>query len=162
MKTELPPEYLHTAFRAGLVFKGAFAAVEIVAGIAAWFVTQRFALAFANAMTRTELSEDPHDIVANYLMHSAEHWTASRQHFFALYLLSHGIVKLWLIAGLWLRRLWYYPAAIIVFSIFVVYQVYRFALTHSPLLLILTSIDILVIGLTRFEYSSLHGGFRQT
>jgi uncharacterized membrane protein len=68
---------------------------------------------------------------------------------------DHGIVKTYLIVGLLRDRLWYYPGAIIVFILFVAYQVFRFQITHSVWLLAITVLDIVVIGLTWHEYRYL-------
>ncbi len=146
---------VHLAFEASLLLKGLFALCEIVGGVLAYFVTQKFLLNLVQAATQGELSEDPRDLIANYLLHQAEHLSVSAQHFAALYLLSHGVVKLALIVGLLEKKLWCYPTAIVVFGFFVVYQVFRYTFTHSLLLLLITGLDLVVIGLTWHEYQYL-------
>jgi|SRR5579863_4938120 len=146
---------VHLAFQISLIVKGIFAFSEIVGGIATYFISQRFLLNVITAFTQNELIEDPRDLVANYLLHQAQHFSVSTKHFAAIYLFSHGLVKLWLIAGLLRERLWYYPTASIVFALFIVYQLYRFTFTHSVMLLALTLIDVMVIGLTWHEYRYL-------
>jgi uncharacterized membrane protein len=146
---------VHIAFQVSLALKGAFALGEIVAGFLIYFVTQQFLLDLADAVTRTELTEDPHDFIANYLLHGAQNLSISSQHFAALYLLSHGVIKLWLIIGLWGKKLGYYPTAIAVFGMFICYQLYRYSFTHSLSLLLITVLDIAVIGLTWLEYGQL-------
>ena len=146
---------VHVAFEISLMFKGAFALAEIAAGIFAYFVSRQFLLDLVQAITRTELTEDPRDFVANYLLHAAQGLSVSSQHFAAFYLLSHGVIKLWLIIGLWRKKLGYYPAAIAVFGLFILYQVYRYSFTHSLSLLLITALDVVVIGLTWFEYRHL-------
>jgi len=146
---------LHAAFKISLALKGAFAFGEIVAGVFTYFVTQHRLLDLANAFTRTELEEDSRDFVANYLLHGAQHLSISSQHFAALYLLSHGAIKLWLIVGLWREKLAFYPAAITVFGMFIGYQLYRYSFTGSPALLLITALDLAVIGLTWFEFQHL-------
>ncbi|MGE4340824.1 MAG: DUF2127 domain-containing protein [Pigmentiphaga sp.] len=146
---------VHVAFEISLTLKGAFALAEIAASIFAYLVTKQFLLDLVRAITWTELTEDPRDLVANYLLHAAQSLSVSSQHFTAFYLLSHGVIKLWLIIGLWQKKLGYYPAAIAVFSLFILYQVYRFSFTHSLSLLLITVLDAVVIGLTWFEYQHL-------
>jgi len=146
---------VHVAFEISLMFKGAFALAEISASIFAYFTTRQFLLDLVQAITRTELTEDPRDFVANYLLHAAQGLSVSSQHFTAFYLLSHGVIKLWLIMGLWQKKLGYYPAAIAVFGLFILYQVYRYSFTHSLSLLLITALDVVVIGLTWFEYRHL-------
>src|SRR5262249_47614044 len=115
-------------------------------------------------ITREELLEDPRDLVANYLLQAAQHFSVSGRNFAALYLLSHGVIKLWLIVGLLRAKLSYYPVAIAIFTLFIVYQLYRFNLTHSLWLIVITVVDVLVIGLAWHEYRYLrhfHGSPRQ-
>lgn len=146
---------IHLVFQVSLWLKGLFALVEILGGIAAFFVTQQLLVHIANVITQGELTEDPHDLVANYLLHSAQHLSISTQHFTGAYLLSHGVIKLWLIVGLLHEKLWYYPVAIVVFTLFIGYQLYRFTSTHSFWLLFITVIDLVVIALTYHEYGYL-------
>lgn|GEM_PF-1072082 len=137
------------------MLKGVFALAEIAASIFAYFVTGQFLLDLAQTITRTEWSEDPRDVVANYLLHAAQGLSVSSQQFTSFYLLSHGAIKRWLIIGLWRKKRGYYPAAIAVFGLFILYQVYRYSFTHSLSLLLITALDAVVIGLTWFEYQQL-------
>ena len=79
----------------------------------------------------------------------------STRNFTTVYLLSHGVIKLWLIIGLLRAKLSYYPVAIGVFGLFIIYQLYRFSATHSLWLLLITAVDVVVIGLTWHEYQYL-------
>jgi uncharacterized membrane protein len=151
----LDEKNIHLAFEVSLFLKGVFAVAEIVTGIGVYFVTQQFIFRVVERITRAELLEDPRDAVANYLFQSAQHFSVSTRNFTALYLLSHGVIKLWLIIGLLRARLSYYPVAMAVFGLFIVYQLYRFSTTHSPWLLLITVVDVVVIGLTWHEYRYL-------
>jgi uncharacterized membrane protein len=155
MKKLFDEKNIHIAFEISLAFKGVFALAEISASIFTYFVTKPFLLDLVRAVTQAELTEDPRDFVANYLFHTAQGLSISNQHFTAFYLLGHGVIKLWLIIGLWQKRPGYYPAALAVFSLFILYQMYQYVLTHSLLLLLITATDVIVIGLTWFEYRHL-------
>jgi len=148
----------HRIFEVSLLFKGAFAAAEVLAGISAYFVTQQFLLQVLERLMRKELLEDPRDFIANYLLASVDHFSLSTRNFTAAYLLSHGIIKLWLIIGLLRGKLWYYPLAIAVFGAFIVYQVYRFTFSNSPWLVLITVVDLVVIALTWHEYRAAQPG----
>jgi len=145
---------IHLIFEVSLILKGIFAALELI-GIFAYFVSQQFLLSVVTLMTQDELAEEPRDFIANYLVHAAQTLSISTQHFTAFYLLSHGVIKLFVIIGLLRQKLWYYPAALMVFGLFIVYQLYRFGFSHSPWLLILTALDIIVMWLTWHEYKYL-------
>jgi uncharacterized membrane protein len=111
MSTRLPQEkYLHLAFEVSLVLKAVFAVGEILAGIGAYFLTQQFLFKLVERITRQELLEDPRDFIANYLFQSAQNFSVSARKFTAVYLLTHGVVKLWLIIGLLRRKLGYYQS----------------------------------------------------
>lgn len=146
---------IHLIFEVSLWLKGALALSEALGGIAGFFVANRFLVEFAAWITRGELAEDPHDIIANFILHAAQHLTLDTRYFAAAYLLGHGVIKLWLIAGLLRRRLWYYPAAMVVFGLFIVYQLYRLSYTGSVWLALLSAIDLAVIGLTWHEWRYL-------
>lgn len=147
---------LHAIFELSLLFKGLIALVEIIGGILAFFISQDFLMKIVTAVTQDELSEDPKDFIAHYLIQSAQNLSIGSQHFAAFFLLSHGVIKMFLIVGLLREKLWYYPAAIIVFGLFIIYQLYRFHFTHSLWLLLITVIDVFVIALTWHEWKYLH------
>ena len=98
------------------------------------------------------LSRNPHDFIGSHLRHMAAGITGTGRHFAAVYLLSHGLVKLVLVVELLRNRLWAYPLLIVMLGAFVGYQSYRFFLTHSLAMLILTIFDLAVIALTAMEY----------
>jgi uncharacterized membrane protein len=152
----LQEKYLHRVFEVSLVLKAVFAAVETLAGIGTYFVTQQLLFGLVERITRHERMEDPRDFIANYLLQSVQHFSVSTRNFTAAYLLAHGVIKLWLIIGLLRQRLWYYPVAMAIFGLFIVYQLYRYSLSHSLWLLLITVVDLVVIGLTWHEYRYLH------
>lgn len=154
-KKFLSEERIHLIFEISLFLKGAFALLEIIGAVLAYFVPKSFVLRLVTSLTQSELAEDPRDWLAHSLLHAVQHLSVGTRHFAAIYLLSHGAIKLWLIIGLLRGRLWYYPTALIVFGLFIVYQLYRFSFTHSPFLLFLTAVDLLVIVLTWHEYRYL-------
>jgi uncharacterized membrane protein len=143
---------LHEAFQVGIVLKGLIACAEIVGGaVLIFFTTARVDL-IVNYLTADELAENPGSFFANLVQRAGESYTAGSQHFLIFYFLSHGLVKLFLIIALWKEKAWAFPASLAIFSLFVVYQTYRFLHTHSPLLLLVTVFDLVVIYLVFREY----------
>lgn len=147
---------LHLIFELSLVFKGIIALVEMIGGILVFFISHDFLMNIVMAITQDELIEDPKDFIAHYLIQSAQNLSIGSQDFAALFLLSHGIIKMFLIVGLLREKLSYYPAAIVVFGLFIIYQLYRYQFTHSLWLLLITVVDVLVIALTWHEWKYLH------
>ena len=146
---------MHAVFEVSLLAKAVFAVVEIVGGLAAYLVPQAVVLQLVERIAREELLEDRRDLIASYLLQWAQGFSISTRHFTAVYLLSHGVIKLWLIIGLLRGKVSYYPIAIGVFSLFIAYQLYRFHFTHSIWLIVLTVFDAVVIGLVTNEYRQL-------
>ncbi|UVA81894.1 DUF2127 domain-containing protein [Pandoraea commovens] len=143
---------LHWVFETSLWIKALFALSEILAGVLAYFVPTHVFLSIVLRFSGNELTEDPHDIVAGFLLHAVQHLSVGSQKFAAIYLLAHGIVKFWLIVGLLRERLWYFPVSMVAFALFIAYQLYRYTYTHSIWLLLLSALDLGVIVLTWHEY----------
>lgn len=153
----------HDLFDVSVIAKGIDGVLEIAGGVLLLVTSPDRLLSFVRVLTQHELSEDPSDLVARHLLNSAHHLTAGTKTFAAMYLLWHGAVKGGLVAGLLLRKRWAYPAAIIAFILFVIYQLYRYSHTHSLGLIVLSALDVVVIALTWLEYRRLRrlGEFRQ-
>ncbi|HLW81598.1 MAG TPA: DUF2127 domain-containing protein [Candidatus Acidoferrales bacterium] len=128
---------------------------EIAGAVALWAVRPATVARLVALLTQDEIVEDPRDLVANYLRHATSRLSLASEHFVAVYLLGHGIPKILLVAALLKNKVWAYPVAIVVFAAFVVYQLCRFALTHSLGLIGLSVFDVIVICLVWLEYRAL-------
>jgi uncharacterized membrane protein len=155
LKSLFKEKNLHFIFEISLIVKGVHALIEIISGVIIFFINKTIITLFVVAITHDELLEDPKDFIAHYLIKSAQHFSVSAQHFVAFYLVSHGIIKLVLVVELFRKKLWAYPASIMVFSIFIIYQTYRFTITYSWWLIVFTILDMVVIWLTIHEYHSM-------
>ena len=100
---------------------------------------------------------EPLDAIAHYLLRSVSHLSEGAQLFGFIYLLSHGVIKILLVVSLWNRKLWAYPAAIVFFILFVIYQLYRYSVSHSAWMLLLSALDAAIVFLTWTEYRVIRG-----
>jgi uncharacterized membrane protein len=155
MRTRHRGRIIHVLFDISVITKGIDGVLESISGVLLFFISTEQMRNITRILTLHELSEDPHDIIANYLLTSSQHLTDSAKTFSAVYLLWHGVVKVGLVAALLLRKRWAYPSAILAFSIFLAYQLYRYSHTYSSELLVLSAIDVLLIILTWLEYRRL-------
>lgn len=158
--TNVPPAVrgnliIHRLFDISILLKGIDGALETIGGVLLLFVNPEQIHNFARVLTQHELSEDPHDLVATYLLNSTRSLATGAKTFAALYLVWHGVVKVMLVTALLLKRRWAYPTALLAFLIFLLYQLYRYLHTFSPELLVLSALDVLVLGLTWLEYQRL-------
>jgi len=157
MKPATRTHFRELLFRLSILLKGLDALLEIVGGIALWMVPPGIIARLVQFLTQDEIAEDPHDLVANFLRHSAGRFSIAGEHFIAIYLLAHGVVKGFVVAMLLRNRLWAFPFAIIVFGGFIVYQAYRFTLSGGFGLIALSAFDLIVIWLIWLEYRAIKG-----
>jgi len=141
---------IHRLFEVSIWLKGLHSLIEIAGGILIALVSTSDITSFVKALTEDQLI--PNDLIANYLLRSASELSIATKSFAAFYLLSHGVVKVFLVAGLLRDKAWAYPASLVTLSLFIAYQIYRFTLTHSIALILLTLFDLLVIWLILHEY----------
>ncbi len=148
-------DILHEGFNIGILLKGINGALEIIGGILLVFLNPARLNRVIVLLTQNELSEDPRDIFANYMVNLSYQFSVNTQYFWVFYLVSHGTIKLILILLLWKRKQWAYPLTIIALILFVIYQVYRYTIYHSTWLIFLTILDMLIIILTYLEYKRI-------
>ena len=143
---------VHQIFEISVLLKGAHALIECIGALVLVFVSTNAIKGLVNVLTQEELIEDPNDFVASHLLSLAQNFTISTQRFYAFYLLSHGVIKAFLVIGLLRNTLWAYPVSLVVLCLFIVYQLYRFSYTHGLGLIVLTVFDVIVMGLIWHEY----------
>lgn len=151
----MKPRTIHLLFRISLLTKAIDGVLEVVGGLILLVLNPSTVDSVVRRLTQHELSRDSRDVIANYLVQNLQHLASDTQRFAAIYLIWHGVIKVGLVAALLRERRWAYPVAILAFILFLVYQLYRYSHTHAPELLILSVIDIVVIGLTWLEYQRL-------
>ncbi len=153
---EIPEKNIRTIFVVSLFIKAFDAILEVIGGIIL-FMPASLAKLFSS-LTSGELAEDPTSFTANHIRDLIPYLSSNGILFGAFYLLSHGIIKLILVGGLLRRKLWMYPTAIVIFALFVIYQLYRFSYTHSIFMIVLTVFDLFLIALTWHEYRFMKKG----
>jgi uncharacterized membrane protein len=144
---------LDKTFKIGLVLKGLDGILEVAGGILLLFLAPHAIQHLVRVLTAHELSEDPHDLIAHYLLHTTAHLGKGTTIFGAVYLLSHGIAKIVLVALVLKDKLWAYPWLIVLLLAFIAYQLYRITAVHFSIgLTLLTVFDAFLVWLTWREY----------
>lgn len=147
-----PRGWLDRLFAIGIVAKGLNGAAELVGGLLLLLVGPDRLHRWVADLTLGELSEDPDDVVARYLLRTSDGLNGDAVLFGAVYLLVHGLVKVVLVVALLRNKIWAYPWMIGVLLAFIAYQLYRIVLSPSPGLVALTVFDALVVALTWREW----------
>jgi uncharacterized membrane protein len=145
---------LDRTFKISVALKGLDGALETIGGLVLLFVSPATLDRLARTFTQHELSRDPHDFVARHLLHSTGHLTHGKTLYASIYLLSHGLAKVVLVAFVLREQVWAYPGMIVLLLAFIVYQVYKLSIQFSLGLTLLTMFDAFVVWLTWREYQS--------
>jgi Predicted membrane protein (DUF2127) len=98
------------------------------------------------------LLQDPRDAIANYILRSAQSLSIDQKSAAAFFLLSHGIVKLFLIVAVLRNKPWAYPAFMTGLGLPISYQSYKLLHVFSLGLTALTILDGIVLVLAWHEY----------
>src|SRR5579884_2241427 len=112
---------LDRAFEISLLLKGLDGLVETLSGILFLFVKPPWVLDVAHGIAGYQ----PHNFIGQHILEAARHFSKGTAVFAALYLLSHGIVKIVLVLAILREHLWAYPGLIVVTGAFMLYQLYE-------------------------------------
>jgi uncharacterized membrane protein len=146
---------IHQVFVVSVAAKGLHALIEIAGGIALALTSTATIIGWINRFSQGELTENPNDWIARHAVEFGRSFSVEQHHFYAFYLLSHGVIKGALVIGLLKQKLWAYPASFAVFGLFIAYQLYRYSFTHDFGLILLSIFDLFVIALAAHEYRLL-------
>ena len=143
---------LRRVFRLSLFLKAAHSVVELIGGVMLYAASGDAILRVTRALTRHELLEHPDDLVARALLRAGEILALEQKAAATVYLLSHGLVEIFLVVMILLNRIWAYPLYMIALGVLILYQCYQLTLDFWPLLALLTLWDVAVVCLTWHEF----------
>jgi len=145
-------KYWHELFDLSLIIKGGIGIIETVSGFFVLFISRSAIDRIFAFFSSTELLEDPTDPVFSYLSASLTHLTSGAKIFAGIYVLIHGLLNLFIVIGLKRDKLWVYWVAMVSIILFMTYQIYRFAHTQAPGLIVLTILDLIFLIIIRHEH----------
>lgn len=155
MKLFKPTTLLDKFYEAGIIIKGIDGSLELIGGLLVLLVPRNVIEHLTNVLTHNELANDPHDFLANHIAH-AGHQLATGSHWFAAaFLLTHGLVKVGLVVALLLQKLWAYPWALVVLTLFLGYQIYLLVVRPTFGMWFLSVLDVIIIWLIWREWRQI-------
>ena len=104
-----------------------------------------------DAASQLQKGRLPADLIARHLLRVSGNLHQT-QVFGAIYLISHGLIKIVLVGALLKKQRWAYPATLLFLGAFVIYQVYRMFYAPSVGLALLTVFDLFIMWLVWREY----------
>ena len=139
-------------FRFGILAKAFFGVIEIFGGILFIFSKKIIKNNIFIYMAQDEVSSDPDDMIANFLIKTSNAIYQDSRIFAIAYLLFHGAVNVFLAVSLAKGKVKTYPAVAGLLVVFIVYQIYRFFTGYSISVLLLTLFDIFFVLVILLEY----------
>ena len=152
VKNKLYRKFVDEGFEIGVILKAVIGFFEVSAGMLLAISGKIIVNNLILILTQQEISEDPKDIFANYLIKALKNLSGDMHMFAIIYLIFHGVLNIFLSIFLLKGKHWAYPVAIGLFSMFLIYQAYKCFYSHSLLLLALTIFDAFVILFIFLEY----------
>jgi len=150
-----PASLLDKVFEGGIILKGVSGASEFLAGLLLVFTSPAALTGFLAFITQREIAEDPHDRLATYILHSADHFNSGAKAYAVAYLWIHATVKLIAVIGILRNKLWAYPFSLITLGLLMLFQVYSIVVRSSIGMLLLTVFDVLILWLIWREYAKV-------
>jgi uncharacterized membrane protein len=150
---QLEEKSVYELFRISVLIKGAISVAEVVAGAVVFLVPPALVLRVAEAVAEDQLARDTDSALATHLLNAVEGYSPELRAFIALYLVSRGLIKAFLIAALLKNKLWAYPASLAVLGLFVLYQFWELYIGHSLVIIGgITAFDLIVMYFIWREY----------
>jgi uncharacterized membrane protein len=157
-----PATLFDKVFEGSLLIKGVLAAGEFFSGLFLLFVSPAAIHRFLTFITQQRLSENPHDKLAHFVLHSADSLNVSNKGFVVAYLWLLAAIKLTAVIGILRGILWVYPFALVSLGLIMLFQVYTIAVDASFGLIVLTVFDIFVLGMIWREYGKVKVSTRKS
>ena len=136
-------------FHISLILKGLDGLIEVISGLLLLIVRPHQIEHLAHSIA----GHNPDSFIGSHVTNWANNLTKGSLLFGAIYLLSHGLVKLFVVVSVWRNKSWAYPLLLVVIGAFIVYQLYYLIFKKFSLgMLGLTIFDFIIVYLTWVEY----------
>ena len=152
-----PTDLLDRFYEVGILIKGLDGVLELIGGVLLLVLSSGTILHITHVLTRGELGEDPHNFLALHAQHIGQQLAQGHNGFAAIFLLTHGAVKVGLVICLLLNKLWAYPLGLVLLILLLIYQVYQLAVGPGVGMAFLSVLDVIIIWLVWREWQKVKG-----
>lgn len=153
IKSNQEPDAVDRAFHISLILKALDGLFEVLGGLVLLLIRPTEIQKISHHLTAGTLSHNPHSFWATHIVDWANNIGKGSLIFGAVYLLSHGIVKIFVVVEVWRNKSWAYPLLLVVIGLFIIYQIYYLIFKKVTAGMVsLTIFDLIIVGLTWIEY----------
>lgn len=145
METIEEEKEIYQFFRISVILKGLISLAEVVVGTLLLIIPYTFFVRVVEIILQGPLRDPSYSSISEPLVVIASEFTAGTALFLAIYLLSRGLVKVFIIWGLLKNKLWAYPVSLVVLTAFLLYQFYQIYIGHGMLVVAISIFDIVVM-----------------
>lgn len=157
-----PKTLLDKTYEIGILIKGFDGVVELIGGVLVLVLSPGAILNITNFFAQEFLEKNPHNFIGNHIEKAGHHLASGQTTFAALFLLTHGLVKVVLVTCLLLNKLWAYPYALVALGLFLVYQLYLLVTRPTFGMAFLTVLDAVIIYLVYREWQKVRASTKPT
>lgn len=142
-------------FIIGMWWRIFYGATRLVLGLALLKVINVPISDLLYKFTGSELAEDPTDFLFTTINSLLEAHPLSITYFLSSYLIFWGTVEIVLSISLLRHKIWAFPVTLWLIGGFMIYVIHRYTITHSPILVGVFLIDVLIFWLIYSEYKKM-------
>jgi len=147
--------WLHGSYLFGLGMQALIGSTQLLAALILLFAQATDEMKELAHWTGRMLATQTPDPFAASLLRDLHDFSVHPHTFWSIYLVGHGLLNLGVVFALLAKKHWAHPVSIGVLTVFIVYQLSRYAIEHSPVLIFLSIFDVVVIGLVWNEWKTL-------
>ncbi len=150
-----PKTLLDKFYEIGILIKGVDGLFELVGGTLLLALSAGTIAHLTHWLVDAELAEDPHSFIGRHVLHAGMQLAHGHNLFAALFLLTHGAVKVGLVACLLLNKPWAYPVGLAVLGLLLLYQIYQLVTAPSFGMAFLSVLDVIIMWLIWREWQQV-------
>lgn len=150
-----PKTLLDKAYEIGILIKGIDGLLELIGGFLLLALSSHTIIHLTHLLVDAELNENPHSFIGTHVLRAGMHLAQGHNLFAAFFLLTHGAVKVGLVACLLLNKPWAYPVGLIVLGLLLLYQIYQLITAPSFGMAFLSVLDVVIMWLIWREWQQV-------
>lgn len=149
------------AFAATMYWRICYGALQFYVGYRLLHLVGLPAVDAYQRLLHRELPDDPHDRIFEFIGHTLEHHGFSITFFLAAHFIFWGVIDIFLSYAMLRHKLWAFVSSLFFIGAFMVYEVYRYAHTHSTILFAFICMDAFFVFIIWKEYLKLKAAMVQ-